>query len=320
MSRGCVCFKKTSRGPAEFRATNGHIPAENVMILAMNRSDATASLAGLRVLSLESRRAAEMAKLIGNYGGEAIVAPSMREVPLESNTEALAFARTLAAGGFDMAIFLTGVGTRALARVVETIYPLEQFVAALQKIPVVARGPKPVAALKELGIPVTVSVPEPNTWRDLLHALDDKSQALPLQRCRVALQEYGKSNTELIEGLAHRGAIVTRVPVYQWALPEDLSPLRAAIEAIAQGQVDMIFFTTSVQVIHLMEIASRMNLSEQLRRALARILIASIGPVTSEELREHGIAPDFEPSHPKMGFLVNEASERGRALLEKKRS
>jgi uroporphyrinogen-III synthase len=280
---------------------------------------AKSGLAGLRVLSLESRRAPEMAKLIENYGGRAIVAPSMREVPLESNTEALAFARTLAANGFDMVIFLTGVGTRALARVVETIYPLEQFAAALRRITVVARGPKPVAALKELGVPVTIAVPEPNTWRDLLRALDEKSDIAPLNGRRVAVQEYGASNSELLAGLADRGAEVTRVPVYQWALPEDTGPLRAAVEAMARGEIDVALFTTSVQITHLLRIAREMNLEQELRRSFARILVGSIGPMTSEELREQGLSPDFEPAHPKMGFLVNEAAERGAAMLEEKR-
>src|SRR5258705_10964788 len=148
--------------------------------------------AGLRVLSLESRRAPEMAKLIATNGGKATVAPSMREIPLGSNTEGLAFARRLSEGGFDMVIFLTGVGTRALTRVVETVYPVEQFVGALRKITIVARGPKPVAALKELGVPVTVAVPEPNTWRDLLRALDEKAGSLPLKGRRVAVAEDGQ--------------------------------------------------------------------------------------------------------------------------------
>jgi uroporphyrinogen-III synthase len=276
-------------------------------------------LAGLRVLSLESRRAPEMAKLIENYGGRAIVAPSMREIPLESNTEALAFARTLAANGFDMLIFLTGVGTRALARVVETIYPLEQFAAALRRITVVARGPKPVAALKELGVPVTIAVPEPNTWRDLLRVLDEKCDIAPLNGRRVAVQEYGASNSELLAGLADRGALVTRVPVYQWALPEDIGPLRAAVEAMARGEIDVALFTTSIQIAHLLRIAREMNLEQELRRSFARILVGSIGPITSEELREQGLSPDFELAHPKMGFLVNEAAERGAAMLEEKR-
>jgi len=276
-------------------------------------------LSGLRVLSLESRRAAEMAKLIENHGGRAIVAPSMREVPLESNTEALAFARALAAGGFDIAIFLTGVGTRALARVVETVYPIDQFAAALRRIGVVARGPKPVAALKELGVPVTLAVPEPNTWRDLLRALDEKAASLPIRGRRVAVQEYGSPNPELLAGLEERGARVTRVPVYQWALPEDTQPLRAAVEAIARGEIDIALFTTSIQVTHLLRIAREMKLEDAVRRGLARIVVGSIGPVTSEELREQGFSADFEPAHPKMGFLVNEAAQRGGQLLEEKR-
>ena len=260
-----------------------------------------------------------MAKLIAEYGGKGIVAPSMREVPLESNTEAIAFARTLAEGGFDMVIFFTGVGTRALARVVQTIYPIEQFAEALRRIPIVARGPKPVAALKEFAVPVTLAVPEPNTWRDLLRSLDEKSDTLPLAGRRVAVQEYGVPNPELLAGLAERGAHVTRVPVYQWALPEDTGPLRAAVRAIISSEIDIVVFTTSVQIVHLLQIAREMNLEQQVREGLARIVVGSIGPVTSEELREQGIRPDFEPVHPKMGFLLNEAGQRGRVLLDEKR-
>jgi uroporphyrinogen-III synthase len=275
--------------------------------------------AGLRVLSLESRRAPEMAKLIAHYGGVATVAPSMREIPLESNTEAQEFARTLDAGGFDMVIFLTGVGARALTRVAETIYPRDRFVAALRRVPLVARGPKPVAALKEMDVLVALAVPEPNTWRELLQALDQKPDSLPLHGKRVAVQEYGASNAELLAGLAQRGALVTRVPVYEWALPDNTGPLRAAVSAIAGGEVDVSLFTTSVQVIHLLKIAAEMKQEEAVRFAFGRILVGSIGPVTSEELRAHGIPPDFEPSHPKMGFLVNEVAQQSAVLLRQKR-
>ena len=287
--------------------------------MAADQTQKSGGLAGLRVLSLESRRAAEMAKLIENYGGRAIVAPSMREVPLESNTEAMAFAQTLRGGGFDVVIFLTGVGTRALVRVVEKIYPVEEFAAALRKIVVVARGPKPVAALKELGVPVTIAVPEPNTWKDLLRTLDEKRESMPIEGRRVAVQEYGASNPELLAGLLERGARLTRVPVYQWALPEDTGPLREAAAMLARGEVDVALFTTSVQVAHLLQVAREMGLEQGVRRGLERSVVGSIGPVTSEELRENGIAPDFEPEHPKMGFLVNAAAQKASALLETKR-
>lgn len=291
---------------------------DGAIITAMEPRTKPEGFAGLRVLALESRRAPEMAKLIAAYGGVPMAAPSMREVPLESNTEAIAFGRALISDGFDAVIFLTGVGTRALARVVETIYPLEEYAAALQKIAIVARGPKPMAALKELGVPVTLAVPEPNTWRDLLRVLDENKNLVPIAGRRVAVQEYGSANPELLAGLSERGAQVTRVPVYQWALPEDTRPLRKAIEAIARGDVDVALFTTSIQVTHLLQIAAEMKLEEEVRGAFARIFVGSIGPVTSEALREHGIAPDFEPSHPKMGILVNEAARRAQEVLSRK--
>jgi uroporphyrinogen-III synthase len=288
-------------------------------MLIVETENSKNGFAGLRVLALENRRAPEMAKLIANNGGEAIVAPSMREIPLASNTEALAFARGLFEGNFDIVIFLTGGGTRALARVVQTVYPLEQFVAALRKIVVVARGSKPVAALKELGVPVTLAVPEPNTWRELLRAFDESKDSLPLKGRRVAVQEYGVSNPDLLAGLSERGAQVTRVPVYEWGLPEDVAPLRAAITAIARDEIAVVLFTTAMQVNHLFQVAGEMKQEEAVRRAFSRMLIASIGPVTSERLREYGLAADIEPTHPKMGFLVTETAECCAEILRRKR-
>ena len=289
------------------------------MIVAMENSEQKKNFAGLRVLSLESRRAPEMANLIANHGGEAIIAPSMREIPLETNTEALAFGGKLFAGEFDMVIFLTGVGTRALARVVETMYPVEKYLTELRKIAVVARGPKPVAVLKEWNVPITATAPEPNTWREVLRALDENAAAWPLKGRRVAVQEYGVPNTELTAGLAARGAQVTPVPVYEWALPAETGPLRSAISAIVRNKIDVILFTTATQADHLLQIAAGMNEEDALRRALPRIFVASIGPTTSERLREFGIAPDMEPAHPKMGYLVNEAAQRSAEILHRKR-
>ncbi len=277
--------------------------------------------AGLRVLALESRRAAELSKLISTYGGLPIVAPAMMEVPLESNSEALAFAARLFAGEFDIVIFLTGVGSRTLLGVVETTYRRDEYVTALQRIKIVARGPKPVAALREIGITPALTVPEPNTWRELLGALDNAAQSevgIRLNGARVAVQEYGVSNPELLDGLEKRGARVTRVPVYQWALPDDLAPLRAAIQSLAEGKIDVVFFTTSVQAVHLFQVAAEMNLEKEMRAGLERAMVASIGPTTSEELSRQRIRVDLEPSHPKMGFLVKEAAEGAAEFVRRK--
>jgi uroporphyrinogen-III synthase len=269
------------------------------------------SFNGLRVLSLESRRSKEMASLIATYGGHAIEAPSMREVPLESNAEALTFADALMRGEFDIVVLLTGVGTRALLRVVEQGRgSTTAFVDALRRTRIAARGPKPVAVLRELDITPWLVAPEPNTWRELLGAFDARRDELPLAGRRVAVQEYGVSNPSLVAGLSERGATVSTVTVYQWALPDDLGPLRAAIEALGRSDIDVVLFTTATQVTHLLQVAAQMGVAEATREALARVMVASIGPTTSEELREQGIRIELEPSHPKMGFLVREAAER----------
>jgi uroporphyrinogen-III synthase len=278
------------------------------------------SFHGLRVLSLESRRATEIASLISTFGGQPLVAPALREVPLESNTAALDFADALMRGELDVVIFLTGVGTRALVAVVEPRYSREAFAAALARTRVVVRGPKPLAAVRELQVPVWVTVPEPNTWRELLAAIDANADDRPLAGARVAVQEYGVANTELIDALVERGATVRRVPVYRWALPEDLEPLKHAVRAIARGEVDVMMFTTGVQVVHFWQIVGEMQIEADVRRELARTMIASIGPSTSDELRRHGLTPDLEPSHPKIGFLVREAAEQSTAVLRAKRT
>ena len=135
----------------------------------------------------------------------------------------------------------------------------------------------------------------------------------------MAVQEYGVSNPELLAALAERGAEVTAVPVYQWALPENLEPLRAAIAAIGRGEIDVALFTTGVQVDHIFTVAAQMNAEAALRQGLARMVIASIGPTTSEALRRRELTPDLEPSHPKLGILVEEAAAQSAALLARKR-
>jgi uroporphyrinogen-III synthase len=254
------------------------------------------SLQGLRVLALESRRSTEMAELIRKQGGEPFVAPSMREVPLGESDAIFRFADRLASGDFDMMMLLTGVGTRQLSRVLG-----ERFAEGLSRVTIAARGPKPVAALREMGIAPAVVAPEPNTWRELLAVTEGRPER------RIALQEYGRSNPELIESLRARGAEVTPVRVYQYGLPEDVQPLREAARRLAGGEFDVALFTTATQIEHLAQVAREQGLENAAWEALRKCRIGSIGPTTTEALEEFGIHPDFEPSHPKMGLLVREA-------------
>ena len=265
-------------------------------------TSAEAPFAGIRVAAFEARMAGPMADLIEKHGGVPVEAPALREIPIADNPQALAFADRLLAGEYDVVVFETGVGVRYLSQAIETRIPRETWLAALDRTQVVARGPKPVAVLRELKARVDLQVPEPNTWHQTLTTLDAH---LSVAGLRVAVQEYGKPNPELIEGLQQRGALVTRVPVYRWALPEDTGPLRATIAAIAEGRIGAVLFTAAQQVVHLLQVAAEEDRVADLRVALGRdTVVGSIGPTTSQALRESGLPVDIEPEHPKMGHLV----------------
>jgi uroporphyrinogen-III synthase len=267
---------------------------------------------GLRVLALESRRATEMETLLRTRGAVPFVAPSMREVPVENNPEAFAFAERLFMGEFDMVIFLTGVGAKHLAKVIETRHPPGVFQEALREVTVIVRGPKPAAVMREWDVPFAAIAPEPNTWREVLHVTEGRPER------RIAVQEFGRTSQELLDGLRGRGANVTAVPVYQWELPEDTGPLREAVARLAKGEFDAALFTTSIQVNHLLQIAAEEGVEPEVRDALRRTVIASIGPTTSEALREFGFKPDLEPSHPKMGILVTELAAKAHEIIQLK--
>jgi|DewCreStandDraft_5_1066085.scaffolds.fasta_scaffold01380_9 uroporphyrinogen decarboxylase len=274
-----------------------------------------ANFDGMRVVAFESRRAKEIEKLITYYGGIPQVAPSMREVPLSETTQAFEFAEELFNGKIDIVILLTGVGTRTLVDIVTTKYSRDKFIESLKNTTIVARGHKPVSALRELGLKPDVIVPEPNTWRDILSSLDS---TLPLNNKTVAVQEYGVSNTQLLNGLRERGARVKPVAVYRWALPEDIKPLVDAIHSISFGKVEVVLFTSSQQVYHLIEVARQKELEKPLREGLKRVVIGSIGPTTTETLNNFGFTVDYEPNSPKMGNFVREIARRAHYLLTRK--
>jgi len=286
------------------------------MTAALGTDPTRVGLAGLTVVALESRRAAELAALFAHHDGRVVSAPSMREMPLAENPAAHAWADALLAGHVDVHLCLTGVGTRALLKLVGAAFPMADVLAALAKVTIVARGPKPVAALREFGLTPDVRVPEPNTWRELLLALDRHESVAGK---RVSVQEYGVPNLALLAGLDDRGADVLQVPVYAWALPHDTAPLRAAIEMLAAGEGDVLVFTNAQQVNNLLTVARELGVEPALRAGLRRLVVVSIGPTCSETLRAVDFPVDFEPSRPKMGPLAYELAEAAHSLLDAKR-
>lgn len=263
------------------------------------------------VCSFESRRADEMCSLIARHGGQPISAPSMREIPIEDNPIAIQILQDMIARKFSILILLTGVGTESLFNVARSQGLYESLIEVLREITIVIRGPKLAAVLSKAGLRYAVRAPEPNTWRELIAEIDKSGVVIEGQA--VAVQEYGLPNSRMYAELEKRGAIVTPVPVYRWALPEDTTPLENALRATAAGNVDILLFTSANQVSSVLAVAGKQGVLPAIRSAIEqRTQVASIGPTCTEALIDNGFPVNFEASPPKMGQLVRGSIERWR--------
>jgi len=275
--------------------------------------------AGLRVLSLESRRAKEMDALIRREGGDPFVAPSVQERSLGDHGESVRFIERLEAGDFDMLICMTGTGLAFLRDqfLAHNTNPQESAVrlgAALRRATIISRGPKPLPILSELGARAQIVVPEPNTWKEIVAAVVTRPER------RIAVQEYGRPNLEMNAALEALGASVTPIVLYRWDLPSDMEPLREAASRLAHQRIDVVLFTSSIQLDHLMLVAGELGLSSQVHEALCATVIASVGPVMTAALEAASIPVDVVPIHPKMAALVKAAAEESAELIARKRT
>ena len=271
-------------------------------------------LTGLRVLSLESRRAKEIGALIQREGGDPFVAPSVQEKALDGEGEGVQFVERLESGEFDLLICMTGTGLAFLRDQLVPVGAVERLGSALKKVTILSRGPKPLPVLRELGVKADVVVPEPNTWREIVEAVAARAER------RILVQEYGRPNPEMTSALEALGASVTPMVVYRWTLPEDCGPLREAARRLAARKFDVVLFTSSIQLDHLLLIASELGVDQQVVDALKHhTAVASVGPVMSDWLKAAGLPVDIVPAHPKMAALTKAASEMAPLVLAVKR-
>lgn len=263
------------------------------------------SLRGKTIAITEARRATELTALITKLGGVPYSAPALREVPRRDRGPALAVLDRICGGGVGLILFLTGVGTRAFLELAATVGQREALLQALGAMVVVARGPKPIAVLREARVRIDL-VPSEPTSEGLLSALAGRD----LRGTTVAVQLYGEDNPFLVEGLVARGATVLEIPLYEWALPEDEGPLVRLVQDLVDGRVDVVAFTSSPQIKHLTLVAERIGLRDQLLKALReRAIVAVIGPVCEAALREHDITPRIRADKGTMGALVHRIAD-----------
>jgi uroporphyrinogen-III synthase len=254
-----------------------------------------------KVALLEARMSRELARLVEKHGGEPLCVPAVRECHELDADKANRLITTLAGGGYDVAVFMTGVAVSLLFEVAEQIGRRTHLVDGLRALTTVCRGPKPTAALRGFGVVPTVTAREAYTTAEVIDALD----GVELQGCRVLLLHYGERSEALAETLLARQAIIDEQWLYRWQMPEDTAPLEALVRRIVAGEVQALAITCQVQFRHLYAVADRLGLAEELVQTLnERMAVGAVGPTCKAILEVHGVTADVVPDHPKMGPLV----------------
>jgi uroporphyrinogen-III synthase len=252
------------------------------------------------VAILETRIGAHLGELIARRGGIPLLAPALEEVPDIEPSAVVSLLNTWRTEPYRMVIFQTGVGTRALFQVTESLGSTDEMLELLARAIVVVRGPKPVGELNGRQVRIDVRASSPFTTETVLEAI----AGIALDHAHVLVQRYGATNRLLRDSLEARGAIVSEIATYRWALPADIRPLTELLDALSESRVDAVVFTSAVQIQNLYGVAESLGRSSVLADQLRGLVIASIGPVCSRALRAYGIDPSFEADPPKLGPLV----------------
>ena len=258
-----------------------------------------------RVAILESRLGTQMVELVAKHGGLPLHAPALAEVPDVDPAYVERLVHEAQTRPAKVAIFQTGVGTRALFATTDVLGLTQSLLDLLAATTVAVRGPKPTAALRARNVRIDLSARDPFTTQEVLEAM----QNTPVDGERVIVQRYGVTNVELEDALKARGAEVVEVPTYRWAVPDDTRLLIELMNALARHEIDAVAFTNAAQVHNLFAVARPLGRADALRADLNRTLIASVGPVASAALRRFAVDVDVEASPPKLGPLVSALDE-----------
>ncbi|HUL42700.1 MAG TPA: uroporphyrinogen-III synthase [Burkholderiales bacterium] len=255
---------------------------------------------GKTIALLENRISDQLADLVAKQGGLPFSAPALAEVPDVDIGHIAKLIHDWEARPAKAVVFQTGVGTRALFSATDSLCVTETFQKLLAQSVVVARGPKPTAVLRSRGVRIDLSAAEPYTTTEVLAALD----AVPIRGEWVVVQRYGETNIELEKALRERGAFVTEIQTYRWALPENKQPLIDLMNALERGEIDAVAFTSASQAHNLFSLAESLGRKEALKTHINKTLVASIGPVCSKALNTLGVNVMLEPRPPKLGPFI----------------
>lgn len=247
------------------------------------------ALNGLRILVPESRELDLFTTMLEAAGATAVRCPLVQILPLEDTSAAARWIEHCIEGMFDDLILLTGEGLRHLLAISGP--RRGEFIAALQHMRLIVRGPKPARALREVGVAKFLSAPVP-TSGGVLTVFG--AGALPGRK--IAVQLYpGQGAAHMVSALRARGAEVMDITPYRYAADAETQFVAEIIRDLAAGKMDVIVFTASLQIERLLRVARDSGLDQALAQGLARTAIAAMGPVVQDALRKYGLHSAIQP-------------------------
>lgn len=249
------------------------------------------SLHGRRIAVPEARQLGILVELLRNRGAEVFEIPLVAILDAPDPAPVLAWLERFVRQPPDLFILLTGEGLKRLLALAGRHGREETFVAALQRVTKLSRGPKPERVLRMLGLQSDLHAVEPTT-AGIIASLATHE----LAGRRVAVQLYGEEpNLPLIDFLHAKGAAVDTVAPYIYASREDEAKVVQFIEALHAGKIDAVTFTSQPQYKRLLDVAKAHGLEAQLREGLQRTLLAAVGPLVAQQLRDAGLTAAVMP-------------------------
>jgi uroporphyrinogen-III synthase len=255
----------------------------------------TKELSGRRIVVPETRELGQLLHMLEQRGAETIACPMIAIVDTPDTAPVEAWLRRFAKGACDDLVLMTGEGLRRLLSFARRIDLESRFIDALRVARKITRGPKPVRALREIGLAADVPADEPTT-EGVIAALERHD----LARRRIGVQLYpGSANERLLNFLKSVGAETDPVLPYIYASEVDDARVIAVIAALASGQVDAIAFTSAPQVRRFRDVARASGQEAELLQGLERTVIAAVGPIVAAELDTMGVKVNVIPRDDK---------------------
>ncbi|MFC7533345.1 uroporphyrinogen-III synthase [Actinoplanes sp. GCM10030250] len=260
------------------------------------------ALAGFTVAVTAERRRAEMEALLERRGARVISAPAITIIPLIDD-DAL-HAATAACIGLKphLVVATTGFGFRGWLEAAEGWGMGEQLRTSLRGARILARGPKPCGAIRAAGLS--------EEWAAKTEANEEILQRLLEEGVagkRIVVQEHGEPQTEFVDALRTAGAAVVEVPVYRWAMPPDVAPVKRLADQVAGGQIDAVTFTSAPAVKAFLQVAGECG-ADVAGAFRSGTLAACVGPVTAAPLAELGV-PVVMPERYRLGALIKTVTD-----------